>query len=133
MSGSVALLQPLFALISMSSVSTEGCEGSQCLGCHIWPVGAQGPCYFRGHLVLDGLPPGAMEISGPRILPETMSVSLPLLQLGLLLMSVAPVAIESHVATQEMGCQLGPCWYLRVTLQGGDDDLSSLHCHLRPE
>ena len=85
-------------------------------------VGAQGPCCSWGRTDLSDILPGSRVTSGDiwtRIAARDQSGSMALLQIGSVLMSMTPVAVEGHADSTGLGHNLCPCWCLVAMLRLG--------------
>lgn len=97
--------------MSVIHVATKGRMDVWSLGCRLWSC-----CCLRAVVPSEShaLSPGAMVISGPRLLPRTMSGFMVLPQLGSALISVAHGNIKGHTEAQGLGSNLWLCWCLRA-------------------
>lgn len=66
------------------------------------------------------VPPETMAMPWPGLLLRVMSGSIVLVQLGMVLMSMAQVTNKVHVNVPGLDCHLKPCEDLRAGLPVGD-------------
>lgn len=115
MSTSVAQLQPESAMMSVTSITTEGCAAAPGYGL-ISEAMLVPPGPYR--LGWTALPPGAMETFGPRLQRRAVLWSMTPLHAAKDCVyvhgSCAPFTTESSAETRTLDQNLRPCWCLKV-------------------